>query len=376
MAYTIRPYDTKGGRRYEVRYRKPDGTATGKRGFKRKMDADAWGAANVTTAKTTGAYIDPQAGRRRVEDFWEPFIAAKKTRAKAATIASLDKFWRVHVKPKWGAREVQSITHDEVQVWVSEMATRRSASTVRGAFCTFRALIKKAKADKCIHDNPCEDVALPRLVRKKRTYLTVDQLLALADASGWHRPMILTLGLCGMRWGELVGLHVEDVDFKRQRIHIVRAATEVRREIIVDTPKTGKSRTIIFPSLLQPCLEEACKGRQPSELLFPDPHTGSYLRRASASNSRGWFDRAKRTSGLDDETVRTMTIHDLRHTCASLLVHAGANVKAVQRQLGHASAAMTLDVYADLFDEDLDVVGEAMNGLLIRAIGEGRGLAA
>lgn len=376
MAYTIRPYDTKGGRRYEVRYRKPDGTATGKRGFRRKMDADAWGAANVTTAKTTGAYIDPQAGRRRVEDFWEPWIAAKKTRAKAATIASLDKFWRVHVKPKWGAREVQSITHDEVQVWVSEMATRRSASTVRGAFCTFRALIKKAKADKCIHDNPCEDVALPRLVRKKHTYLTVDQLLALADASGWHRPMILTLGLCGMRWGELVGLHVEDVDFKRQRIHIVRAATEVRREIIVDTPKTGKSRTIIFPSLLQPCLEEACKGRQPSELLFPDPHTGSYLRRASASNSRGWFDRAKRTSGLDDETVRTMTIHDLRHTCASLLVHAGANVKAVQRQLGHASAAMTLDVYADLFDEDLDVVGEAMNGLLIRAIGEGRGLAA
>ena len=65
-----------------------------------------------------------------------------------------------------------------------------------------------------------------------------------------------------------------------------------------------------------------------------------------------------------------MTIHDLRHTCASLLVHAGANVKAVQRQLGHKSAAMTLDVYADLFDADLDAVGEAIDGLLIKAIGE------
>ena len=52
MAYTIRQYATKDGKRYEVRYRKPDGSATGKRGFKRKMDADAWGAANVTTAKT------------------------------------------------------------------------------------------------------------------------------------------------------------------------------------------------------------------------------------------------------------------------------------------------------------------------------------
>lgn len=71
-----------------------------------------------------------------------------------------------------------------------------------------------------------------------------------------------------------------------------------------------------------------------------------------------------------------MTVHDLRHTCASLLVYAGADVKAVQRQLGHKSAAMTLDVYAGLFDADLDAVVEAMNGLLVKAIGEGRSLAA
>ena len=48
--------------------------------------------------------------------------------------------------------------------------------------------------------------------------------------------------------------------------------------------------------------------------------------------------------------------HDLRHTAASLAVSAGANVKAVQRMLGHAKASMTLDTYADLFDHDLDAV--------------------
>lgn len=57
-----------------------------------------------------------------------------------------------------------------------------------------------------------------------------------------------------------------------------------------------------------------------------------------------------------------MTVHDLRHTAASLAVSAGANVKAVQRMLGHASAAMTLDVYADLFDDDLDAVAAALDG--------------
>ena len=54
-----------------------------------------------------------------------------------------------------------------------------------------------------------------------------------------------------------------------------------------------------------------------------------------------------------------MTIHDLRHTAASLAISAGANVKAVQRMLGHKSAAMTLDVYADLFDDDLTAVSDA-----------------
>jgi integrase len=62
-----------------------------------------------------------------------------------------------------------------------------------------------------------------------------------------------------------------------------------------------------------------------------------------------------------DPTFPRITIHDLRHTAASLAVSSGANVKAVQRMLGHASAATTLDVYADLFDDDLDAVAEALD---------------
>ena len=70
---------------------------------------------------------------------------------------------------------------------------------------------------------------------------------------------------------------------------------------------------------------------------------------------RGWVARAVRAAG-----VERVTPHDLRHTCASLDISAGANVKALQRMLGHASAAMTLDTYADLFDEDMDKLADAM----------------
>ena len=62
-----------------------------------------------------------------------------------------------------------------------------------------------------------------------------------------------------------------------------------------------------------------------------------------------------------DNTFPIVTPHDLRHTAVSLAVSAGANVKAVQRMLGHANASMTLDVYADLFDEDLDGVADRLD---------------
>jgi integrase len=68
----------------------------------------------------------------------------------------------------------------------------------------------------------------------------------------------------------------------------------------------------------------------------------------------------------DDETFPSISPHDLRHSAASLAISAGANVKAVQRMLGHAKASMTLDVYADLFDADLDVVADRLDAAIIK----------
>lgn len=70
----------------------------------------------------------------------------------------------------------------------------------------------------------------------------------------------------------------------------------------------------------------------------------------------------------NDDTFPRLTPHDLRHTAASLAVSAGANVKSVQRMLGHASAAMTLDVFADLFDDDLDAVANALDAEAAKSV--------
>lgn len=105
---------------------------------------------------------------------------------------------------------------------------------------------------------------------------------------------------------------------------------------------------------------EQCAGKGPDDLVFTGP-TGTHMH--PPRGTRGWFEGARVRAGLGG-----LTPHDLRHSAASLAVAAGANVKAVQRMLGHASAAMTLDVYADLFDDDLDSVAIALNHAASSAI--------
>ena len=94
-------------------------------------------------------------------------------------------------------------------------------------------------------------------------------------------------------------------------------------------------------------------GKELDDLVFPGPDGGCQRRLVSWS---GWFEGAVNRAG-----VPRVTLHDLRHTAASLAVSANVNVLALQRMLGHASAAMTLGTYADLFDDDLDAVGIALH---------------
>jgi integrase len=100
-------------------------------------------------------------------------------------------------------------------------------------------------------------------------------------------------------------------------------------------------------------LADTASGRPADAPLFTGRDGG--LLRGNNFRRRS-FDRAAASVGLPG-----LTPHELRHTAASLAVSAGANVKAVQRMLGHTSAAMTLDVYAGLFGDDLDAVADRLD---------------
>jgi len=123
--------------------------------------------------------------------------------------------------------------------------------------------------------------------------------------------------------------------------------------VVFGAPKTHQHRTVVVPRSLMPLIEAASEGKSPEDHVFTSPD-GSNLR---IGNWRSRvFEPARAAAGLHH--VRP---HDLRHTAASLAIASGATVKAVQSMLGHASAAMTLDIYASLFADELDAVADAMD---------------
>jgi integrase len=191
-------------------------------------------------------------------------------------------------------------------------------------------------------------------------------VFALADAAaqypipeigGQYRALVLVLAFCGLRWGEAAGLKVGRVDLLRRRLTIAETLSEVGGRLVWGTPKSHAARSVPIPNfvvdLLAEVIAERSNALDSSALVFTT-WRGRPLR--NLNFRRDVFDRAAEDAGLAG-----LTPHELRHTAASLAVSAGANVKAVQRMLGHASAAMTLDVYSGLFDDDLDGVAERLN---------------
>jgi Phage integrase family len=133
----------------------------------------------------------------------------------------------------------------------------------------------------------------------------------------------------------------------------------------VGPTKGRKARWVPVRKFVLDELSKLCTDKAADGLVFPGSD-GSYLPRPKSS--RGWFAGAVNRAG-----VQAITPHDLRHTCASQSVSVGVNVLALQRMLGHTSAKVTLDTYADLFDADLDAVAVTLHATYSRAsVGKGR----
>ena len=281
------------------------------------------------------------------------------TRKEQATAASnyrmIESAWRVHVQPKWGRWQVSKVTVPDIESWVAQMVRDgRGATTVLRAHGVLSGILQDAVKARRLASNPARGIdGLPRKSVRRHIYLSADDVHRLAAESGDHRPLVYVLAFCGLRWGEAIALRVSDVEFLKRRLVVADNAVQLGVDHAVGQTKGRKVRSVPVPSFVLDEISPLCADKAPGDLVFPGPD-GKYLPRPKST--RGWFEGATKRA-----KVQKITPHDLRHTAASLAISAGVNVLALQRMLGHQSAKVTLDTYADLFDTDLDAVAVTLH---------------
>lgn len=336
------------GKRWRARWVAPNGQEKSKT-FTTKDAATLW-LSKTTIDVASGAYIDPGAGNLTMHAWSQQWMATKRHR-KPTTVAGYESLLRNQILPTWETTPVNRVHHADLQRWITDLTSSGlSPSRVRQAAAVMHQMLAFAVRAKLIPANPCQDLDLPRLPNSSRTYLTHEQVLAVANTCGQHKTLILLLAYTGLRWGEATALRVGDVDLERRRITVRQSVSHVGGHEVVGAPKSHRSREVPVPPQID--LEALLDERSDQALLFPDAQ-GGYLR-GSNFLARVWY------PALEEAGIPRMTLHELRHTAASLAIAAGADVKVVQRMLGHASGAMTLDVYGHLLDDRLDAVAQAL----------------
>jgi len=316
----------------------------------RKVDAQRW-VDDQSASLVTGSRADPSRGRvdfALVAATWATNPSwAESTRARNAGILTR------HVLPRWGSVPLARVTHEDAQVWVNGLvASGLAAGSVRKIAGVFSGILTTAVKGKRIRVNPAEGLELPRQRLAKRRCLGAAKVEALAEASDEWGDLVLVLAYTGLRIGEASALKVKNVDMLRKRLTIDESVTEVNGKLVWSAPKDHQRRSVPFPEFLVADMTGRIDGKGSDDLLF-QTNAGTPVR--VRSMRRDWFDLAAKVVGIEG-----LTPHELRHTAASLAVSAGANVLALQRMLGHEKPSTTLDVYSDLFDDDLDAVAEAL----------------
>ncbi len=346
---TIESYETASGKRYMVRFRTPDRTQSKKRGFRTKREAEAF-AATVEVEKMRGEYVPPSLGRITVDELAPDWLERKRADVAPSNYRTLDSAWRTHVQPRWGRVRIADVELSRVEQWIAQMQRDGSgATTVVRAYGVLAAILDDAVKSRRLSTNPARGVEnLPRKTTKRHVYLSAGDVARIASESGRHRTLVLTLAYTGIRWGEAVALRVRDIDFLRRRLTVHDNAVQLGVDHAVGRTKSRHTRSVPVPEFVLDELSELCRGKGAEGLVFAG--TGNRFLPRPKSNG-GWFAGAVKRAG-----VQRITPHDPRHTAASLSVSAGVNVLALARMLGHTSAKVTLDTYADLFDSDLDVV--------------------
>jgi len=246
-----------------------------------------------------------------------------------------------------GPRPLASITPMHIQGAVDARARTVAPATLARDFSALRAVFNAAVDADLIGRSPARRIALPRSRPPQRVAVSPEELERLASQMPPRfRALVLVAGVLGLRWGEVAGLRVRDVDFLRRTVAVVQVIEETAGHLaVVSEAKTPAGlRTLSAPAfLIDEVAQHLAKHRlgvvgDPEALVFVGPR-GGVLRRRFGERT---FAPAVVKAGLDP----SLTFHGLRHAAITTMVELGVHPRVMQGRAGHATSKLTMELYA------------------------------
>ena len=295
---------------------------------------------------------------------------------KASTLTSYEVALRLHVLPRFGSCLVQDIKSKDIQQWVAEMVPERVSAryTQLVIVNVLRLVLEQAVMDETIQRNPArfrlQYPVDPNAQSSKAKALTVDEVRKLLQHTPTDYWTMFSVAIwTGLRIGELLAMQWKYLDLDAATYRVERTLAQKQK---LTTPKTKSSRnTIQLSSYVCKLLESHRAGQAAlrlkvedwidRDLIFPiskPVRTKAPGRPHSFTTVSGALARAAKRAGIGH-----VKPHDLRHTCASLLISQNVNIKQISRQMRHANTSITWDTYGHLYPEDQTTVAETMDKL-------------
>ncbi len=324
---------------------------------------------NQLADRTKGQWFDPSAGRITLAEYAHHWLRTRVDLRKS-TRRIYEGNLRLHILAKVGDIELGpmalgAITTEALRHWIAELSANEernlSPTTVNQVYRTLNAMLRAAVEDERLAKNPLGPIKPPKPLRVPMRFLTQAEVEDLADTiNPSYRAFVLVGAYCGLRLGELAGLRWSDVDMLQRRITVENQLGTDEQQL-APLKTTASYRTIVMPRFVADVLGVHARfGATPSPsergaFVFASP--GGTPLQIHNFRHRVW-QPAVRKAGFTG-----LRVHDLRHTCASLAIAAGADVKVLQDMLGHASAAMTLDQYGKLMPGRSEQVADRLDAL-------------
>lgn len=259
-----------------------------------------------------------------------------------ATLARTDSALRAHIVPEWGEQRLDEITTLQVKRWLARLVAEDglAATSATRMLRILSAMLQVAAEDHgYLAANPARGVRPPRAKTPERRFLTVGELHRVADSiDSRYRSLVLFAGYSGLRFAELTGLRVRDVNPQQGWVRVEHTLTEVAGRLHEGGPKsTAGRRSVSLPPTVLAAIASDLAGKGPDDLVFRSPEGGPLRRTLFAA--RYWRPALQR-AGLPPAGL-----HTLRHTAVSIWLEAGASLREAQARAGHSSGALTLSIY-------------------------------